>query len=320
LTEIAKKVLVTGGAGFIGSHVVDRLVDCGYSVRVVDNLSAGRLKNISGHLATGKVEFIEGDIRDTSIIERCVEDVGLVVHLAAETSVAFSFENPNMTYKVNIEGTLNLLRSCAKAKVRKLLFASSCAVYGKPVFLPLTEEHPTEPISPYAASKLAAEQFCLGFHETGLLSTVVLRLFNVYGPRQALNDYSGVITRFVDSCRRGFPLVVYGDGSQTRDFIHVSDVVDSVIAALGIDDLDGEVFNVGYGVQTSISELAETLLELAGLNLEIVYDSPRVGDIIHSCADITKIEKMLGYRPRLGLRDGLRTLLVENTLLASKIP
>jgi UDP-glucose 4-epimerase len=312
LTGITKKLLVTGGAGFIGSYVVDRLVDRGFSVRVVDNLSTGKLENISRHLKNGKVEFVKGDVRDPSVVDRCVKDVDLVVHLAAEVSVPFSFNYPDLTYEVNLEGTLNLLRSSAKKKCRRMLFVSSCAVYGEPVFLPLTEEHPTEPISPYAASKLAAEQFCLGFNETGFLSTVVLRLFNVYGPRQAVHGYSGVITRFVDNCRRGLPLVVYGDGSQSRDFVHINDVVEAIVSAVCSDDIDGEVFNIGSGVKTSISELAEAVLELAGSNLEIVYDKPREGDIAQSCADITKAEKMLGYTPRLGLRDGLRTLLSKN--------
>jgi UDP-glucose 4-epimerase len=228
------------------------------------------------------------------------------------TSVPFSVENPDLTFEVNLEGTLNLLRYCAKEKVRKLLFISSCAVYGEPVILPMSEEHPTEPSSPYAASKLAAEKFCLGFNETGLLSTAVLRLFNVYGPRQPASGYSGVIARFVDSCRRGLPLVVYGDGSQTRDFVHVADVVDAIIGVIGAEGFDGEVFNVGSGVQTSIRELAEVVSELADSDPDVVFDSPRAGDIAQSCADIAKIENMLGYRPRFRLRDGLRTLLVEN--------
>lgn len=319
MTEAAEKILVTGGAGFIGSHVVDRLVDCGYGVRVVDNLSTGKLKNIKRHLTTGKVQFAKGDIRDSLIIDRCIEGVSKVVHLAAETSVPFSVKHPEVTYAVNIEGTVNLLRSCARMKVRRLLFASSCAVYGEPVFIPLTEEHPAAPVSPYAASKLAGEQYCLGFNEAGLLSTVVMRFFNVYGPRQGMNDYSGVITRFVDRCTRGVPLVVYGDGSQTRDFVYVSDVVDAVVTALGADSVEGEVFNVGSGVQTSVSELAGDVLELTGSDLEIVYESPRKGDVIQSVADITKIEMRLGYKPQVCLRDGLRKLLVQKRALAGKV-
>jgi UDP-glucose 4-epimerase len=313
LTEKVKRALVTGGAGFIGSNLVDRLIDCGYRVRVLDDLSTGKLDNIHGHLASGEVEFVEGDIRDRVMVNRCVEDVDVVVHLAAQTSVPFSVENKDVTYEVNLEGTLNVLRSCAKSNVNKMVFSSTCAVYGDPVFLPITEEHPTKPISPYASSKLAAEKSCLGFNDSAFFSTIILRFFNVYGPRQALSSESGVVTQFVDRLRRGLPLVVYGDGSQTRDFIFVSDVVDVVMDLLVREDLGGEVFNVGSGVQTSIHELAETFLDLTGSNLEIVYESSRAGDVYESWADITKMKKVLGIEPLVGLREGLGTLILKGT-------
>jgi UDP-glucose 4-epimerase len=178
----------------------------------------------------------------------------------------------------------------------------------------VNEKCPTSPISPYAESKLAAEHFCLGFHEKQLLKSVVLRLFNVYGPRQGVNDYSGVITRFVDRTKQRLPLVIYGDGSQTRDFVHVCDVVEAVLRSLDSKDAEGEVFNIGSGKPTSVLELAKTVIELTGLNLEILYDKPRLGDIKHSYAGISKAENLLGYRPRLSLRKGLRTLLAENEL------
>jgi UDP-glucose 4-epimerase len=306
--------LVTGGAGFIGSHVVDRLVAEGCWVRVVDNLSTGKLENISGHVERGKVDFVEGDIRDASVAEKSVEDVDVVVHLAAQISVPFSVENPSFTFDVNVKGTMNLLRSCAEKKVGRLVFVSSCAVYGEPTFLPVTEEHPTNPISPYAESKLAAEKFCLGFHEKKLLQSVVLRLFNVYGPRQGLNDYSGVITRFIDRGRRGLPLVVYGDGWQTRDFVNIRDVVEAVSGAIESDYAEGKVFNIGFGVPTSVNELAEIILESAGLSLQVLHDEPRLGEIRHSYADISKAEKLLRYRPKVSLKDGLRALLEEKAV------
>jgi UDP-glucose 4-epimerase len=230
------------------------------------------------------------------------------------TSVPFSVSNPNFTYDTNVAGTLNLLISCAEEKVGKFVFISSCAVYGEPECLPVNEKCPTSPISPYAESKLAAEHFCLGFHEKQLLKSVVLRLFNVYGSRQGVNDYSGVITRFIDRSRQGLPLIIYGDGSQTRDFVHVSDVVEAVLISLENKDAEGEVFNIGSGAPISVLELAKAVLDLTGLNLEILYDEPRLGDIKYSYADISKAEKLLGYRPRLSLRDGLRTLLAENEL------
>jgi UDP-glucose 4-epimerase len=304
-------VLVTGGAGFIGSHLVDRLVDCGYRVRVVDNLSTGKLENISGHLASGAVDFVEGDVRDASVIEGCVEDVDLAVHLAAITSVPFSVKNPKLTFDVNVKGTLNLLRSCAEKKVGRFVFVSSCAVYGEPKFLPLSEKHPTNPISPYAESKLAAEKFCLGFHEKQLLRSVVLRLFNVYGPRQGMNDYSGVITRFIERARQGLPLVVYDDGWQTRDFVNIRDVVEAVSSALESAYAEGNVFNIGFGVATSINKLAETFMESAGVDLQVLHDESRRDEIRHSYADISKAERFLEYRPKVSLKDGLRELLAE---------
>jgi UDP-glucose 4-epimerase len=211
-------------------------------------------------------------------------------------------------------GTLNLIRACAQEDVGRFVFVSSCAVFGEPEFLPVKEEHRADPISPYAESKLIAERFCLGFQERQLLRSVVLRFFNVYGPRQGMNDYSGVITRFFDSVRRKEPLVIYGDGSQTRDFVSVYDIVEAVLASMKSSNAEGEVFNVGSGKPTSINELAKTVLELAGEDLEIRYEKPRAGDIKDSYADISKAKKHLGYEPRVSLRDGLRVLLEEEAV------
>jgi UDP-glucose 4-epimerase len=318
LTESALKVLVTGGAGFIGSHLVDRLVNCGYLVRVLDNLSTGRLDNIRGHLSSGRVEFVEGDVRDASIVEPCVEDIGLVFHLAAITSVPFSVENPGITFDVNVRGTMNLLRFCSKVGVSKFVFVSSCAVYGEPRFLPVTEEHPTNPISPYAESKLAAEKFCLGFHERRLLPAVILRLFNVYGLRQGASEYGGVITRFIDRSNRKLPLVVYGDGGQSRDFVNVHDVVEAIVRSIISRNAEGEVFNVGYGEPTSINELANVVLEATKSGLEVAYESARKGDIKHSYANISKASRLLGYKPEVDLGHGLRKLLVGEALYPSE--
>jgi UDP-glucose 4-epimerase len=311
LTGENKRVLVTGGAGFIGSHVVDRLVDDGCWVRVVDNLSTGKLENISDHLESGKVDFVEGDIRDALVAGKSVVAVDAVVHLAAVISVPFSVENPRFTFDVNVKGTINLLRACAEAKVGKFIFISSCAVYGEPKFLPVTEGHPTNPISPYAESKLAAEKFCLGFHEKQLLRSVVLRLFNVYGPRQGMNDYSGVITQFIDRGSRRLPLIIYGDGWQTRDFLNIRDVVQAVSSAIEREYAEGNVFNIGFGVPISVNELAETFLESAKLDSQVLHEEPRLGEIRHSYADISKAERLLLYRPKVSLKDGLRALLTN---------
>jgi UDP-glucose 4-epimerase len=189
------------------------------------------------------------------------------------------------------------------------VFVSSCAVYGDPEFLPVDEGCKANPISPYAESKFLAERYCLRFDKQKLLRSVVLRFFNVYGPRQGLNDYSGVITRFVDRVRKKEPLVVYGDGSQTRDFVSVHDIVEAVLASMRSFAAQGQVFNIGSGKPTSINELAKTVLELAGVDLEIRHEKPRVGDIKDSYADISKAKKVLGYMPRVGLREGLEGLI-----------
>jgi UDP-glucose 4-epimerase len=313
--EPSSEVLVTGGAGFIGSHVVDRLVKEGYSVRLIDDLSTGKLENISRHLASGKVTFAKGDIRDVSFVRDNLRGVNAVLHFAAMISVPLSIKNPNLTFSVNLLGTLNLLHSCVEAKVRRFVFISSCAVCGDPANLPVSEDTPPNPISPYAESKLICERYCLGFHERGLLSSAVLRFFNVYGPRQGMNDYSGVITRYIDRINHKEPLIIYGDGLQTRDFVNVSDVATAVLAAMKLGDAAGQVFNVGSGKSTSIKELANTLLELSGKDLEIIYEKSRPGDIKDSYADISKAQRVLSYVPQFSLTDGLSVLLRENRLI-----
>lgn len=303
------RFLVTGGAGFIGSHIVDLLVTKGFDVRVLDNLSTGKLDNISCHLKSGAVELVEGDIREVKDVKKSLDGVDIVIHMAALVSVPLSVEDPNLTFDINLTGTLHVLRASAESAVKKFVFISSCAVCGDPESLPITELTQPNPISPYAESKLIGERYCLGFAERGLLQTVVLRFFNVYGSRQGMNDYSGVITRFADRCRKGLPLTIYGDGSQTRDFVNVKDVVEFVLASTKSDSAVGEVFNVGSGKPTTISELAKEVIELAGGSSHISYEKPRVGDIKDSYADISKGRKLLGYSPQVSLKEGLRVLL-----------
>ncbi len=312
----AKKVLVTGGAGFIGSHLVDRLVTEGYYVRVIDDLSSGKLDNIQRHLSSGMLDFVQGDIRDASLVKKSVSDVDVVFHLAAIISVPFSVEHPDLTFDVNLYGTLNLLRSCIEKGVNKFVFISSCAVYGDTGAVPINEDTRPDPFSPYAESKLIGERYCLGFSERQLLKSVVLRFFNVYGLRQGVSEYSGVITRFIDRIKEKSPLIVYGDGSQTRDFVCVNDIVDAILAAMKSDVAEGEVFNIGSGKPTSISALAEGVLQLTGEHLEIQYENPRTGDIQDSLADISKARKLLGYEPKVSLEDGLRELLEEEMVVS----
>jgi UDP-glucose 4-epimerase len=301
-------VLVTGGAGFIGSHVVDQLVDKGYRARILDNLSTGSLNNIKGHVKSGKIEFIEGDIRDVSAVEESLQGIDVVIHLAALVSVPLSIVNPDLTFEINVKGTMNLLHFSVKQSVKRFVFISSCSVYGDPNQLPVIEQTPPNPISPYAESKLSGERYCLGFSERGLLQSVVLRFFNVYGPRQTMNDYSGVITRFIDCCRQKLPLTIYGDGSQTRDFVNVKDTAAAILASAE-NKLNGEVFNIGSGKPISIDKLAKVVLELTDKNIEIRYENARLGDIKNSYADISKARTLLGYEPTVSLRDGLQYLI-----------
>jgi UDP-glucose 4-epimerase len=310
------KVLVTGGAGFIGSHLVDRLVEDCFDVRVLDDLSAGKLANIQSHIDSGKIDFVKGDIRDASKVKESLRGTNLVVHLAAQTSVPFSVEHPGLTLDVNLEGTLNLLRLSAKQGIKKFVFISSCAVYGDPGEKPIDEDTKTNPISPYAESKLLGEQACLGFNEKQLMRVVVFRLFNVYGPRQGVNQYSGVITHFLDRLKHDLPLVIYGDGSQTRDFIHVSNVVDAICLALNNRAAEGQVFNIGTGNAVSIEELARTLLDAAHSDVRINHEASRLGDIKHSCADISKAKRTFGFAPNVRLSDGLAALIAKDSKMA----
>ena len=305
------KVLVTGGAGFIGNHVVDRLVNEDCEVRVLDDLSTGKLENIQTHLSSGKVELIKGDIRNASTVTKSLDDVSRVIHMAASASVPLSIENPDLTFDINLLGTLNLLRSSIKQCVDQFVFVSSCAVFGDPVSLPVTEETRTNPISPYAESKLIGERYCLGFSERQLLNTVVLRFFNVYGPRQSVNNYSGVVTSFIDRCRLKLPLIIHGDGSQKRDFINVKDVAEAILASTKNKRAEGQVINIGSGEPTSINDLAKTVIELAGGDSEVTYVMSRAGDIKDSYADTSKAKKLLNFEPKVSLREGLQILLEE---------
>jgi UDP-glucose 4-epimerase len=243
------------------------------------------------------------------VVERCLADVDVAVHLAAVVSVPFSVENPDVTFGVNVGGTLNVLRSCVNWRVKKLVFASSCAVYGEPESLPVTEKTAVKPISPYAESKLAGEQYCCGFSDVRLMSTVAFRFFNVYGSRQGANEYAGVITKFVDWGRRSLPLVIYGDGLQTRDFVNVKDVVSAILFSMERSEADGKVVNVGSGEPTTINDLAKTVLDLCGSDKKVVYEDAREGDIKHSYADTRLAKQVLGYKPEVSLRDGLAELL-----------
>lgn len=305
---MGKTALVTGGAGFIGSHLVDRLVAEGYFVKVIDDLSTGQLSNIASHVESGRVEFLKGDIRDQALIKKAVEGVDAVAHLAALTSVPFSMKNPDLVYDVNVSGSLNLIFAAIEAGVGRFVFASSCAVYGDTKVLPVSELAAFSPLSPYAESKLAIERCLRGLGLRGALDSVVLRFFNVYGLRQGLSEYSGVITKFFNCAKSRQPLMIYGDGSQTRDFVNVADIVEGIYSALTVSGVKGEVFNLGTGKPTSVNDLANAVLDLTGAKVGLRYESARFGEINESFADISKAKRLLGFQPYVVLREGLAAL------------
>jgi len=301
--------LVTGGAGFIGSHIVDALIAEDREVYVLDNLCSGKKENLAQHLGREGFHFIKGDVRDRETVKLAVREVDAVIHEAALVSVARSIEDPDLTNDVNVTGTLNLLKASSDVGVKRFIYASSAAVYGRTEKLPNREEAPTEPASPYAASKVAAEKQCRTFHLTHGLETVSLRYFNVYGPRQTCDQYSGVITNFIRNLSENEPPIIYGDGDQTRDFVNVQDVVEATVLSLSRKSAVGEEINIATGEPTTINRLAEMLLNITGrTNLKPKHTDPRLGDIRHSYADIRKAKKLLGYTPKTHLEEGLTKL------------
>jgi len=304
---IGVRVLVTGGAGFIGSHLVDRLSQQKCKIIVYDNFDpfyTGKEDNIKHHFGNRNFRLIKGDILDFETLCSAMKGVDIVFHEAAQAGVGYSMENPHKTHMVNVTGTLNVLRAAKKQGVEKVISASSSSVYGIPEHLPMREEHPTKPLSIYGASKLAAEAYCHLFYKLFGLNTVSLRYFTVYGER---NRPDMAVFKFTKLIFEGKPPIIYGDGSQTRDFTYVNDIVKGTILAAEKDDIGGEPFNLGGGVQTTVNDLLNQLLRLIGKQDIIpVYDKPRPEDMPHTLADISKARKMLGYAPSTALEEGLR--------------
>jgi len=299
-----KRAVVTGGAGFIGSHIADGLVKQGHQVVILDDLSTGNKENIAALLKQSNVEFIEGSIVDLSLLNKLVRGVDYVFHLAAIPSVPRSIKNPQASHEANITGTLNVLLAARDTGVKKVIYTSSCAVYGDASALPIKEETRPNPQSPYAVTKLAGEYYCQVFHQVYGLPTVCLRYFNVYGPRQDPDSqYAAVIPRFIQRVIDDKPPIIFGDGEQTRDFTFIIDVVEANILAAESEATG--VFNIGRGQSISITRLAELIIELTGINLKCVHEEPRQGDIIHSLADISRA-RSFGYEPSYNLEEGLR--------------
>jgi len=297
-------VLVTGGAGFIGSHLVEALLRRGDQVRVFDNFSTGRRENVQ-HLHDD-VELIEGDLRDFDAVRRAVAGVEVVFHQAALASVQRSVDDPMTTNAVNVTGTLHVLMAARDAGVRRVVFASSSSVYGDTPTLPKVETQAPQPLSPYAVSKLAGEQYCMAFSVVYGLPSIALRYFNVFGPRQdPHSEYAAVIPRFIDRMVRGLPPIIYGDGLQSRDFTYIENVVDANLAAADAPASCSTVFNVGAGERTSLLDLAAQINHVLGCRLTPEHHPPRAGDVRHSLASIEAIGQTLGYAPRITLAEGL---------------
>lgn len=298
-----EKVIVTGGAGFIGSHLTEELIKRNYSVTIIDNLSTGREENIAAIIAGKKVDFIRGTITDLPFLQECFKATRFVFHQAAIPSVPRSIDEPLLSHEVNITGTLNVLLAARDNGVKKVIYASSSSVYGDTETLPKREDMTPSPLSPYAVGKLAGEHYCRVFEQVYGLPTVCLRYFNIYGPRQDPDsEYAAVVPRFIKKISGGDSPVIFGDGEQTRDLTFVKDAVEANI--LAAESGARGVFNVSRGEMVSINHLAKLIIGLVGSKVAPVYREARPGDIKHSLADISRA-KAFGYQPKYDLISGL---------------
>jgi nucleoside-diphosphate-sugar epimerase len=298
--------LVTGGAGFIGSHIVDELVRRGQKVRVLDNFYAGNMENLKGTIK--KIDLIKGDIRDKKAVKRAVKGVKFILHEAALRSVPISMDNPEEFNSVNIDGTFNLLMAAREQKVKRFVFASSSSVYGNTDKLPEKESFPPEPVSPYAATKLMGEIYCKIFWESYKLPTVALRYFNVFGPRQSLeNKYAVVVPKFVTCLLKNEHPPIHGSGKQTRDFTYVGNVVNANLMSINAKPAAfGKTFNIANGFAYSVLDLVRLLNKIMGKNIKPVFTPLRPGDVMHTYADIGLAKKHIGFRTGVGFEDGLK--------------
>jgi len=302
-----RRALVTGGAGFIGSHLVERLLSEDMRVVVLDDLSVGKRENVSAD-----AEFVKGDVRDPGTVLTAVSGVDVVFHLAAHVSIRASVAGFYKDAETNLMGTLNVLRACATGKVKKFVYASSMAVYAdSPEANPMPESYCTEPISPYGVSKLASERYAMLVARQAGFQAVALRYFNTYGPRQTFTPYVGVITIFVQRLLRGEAPVIYGDGEQCRDFVYVGDIADATLQAM-VRDVDGEVINVGSGTGTSVNQIAALLCGRLCPDIVPCYEREHAGELRNSIADIAKARHLLGYKPRGRLDEKMDEIIAWN--------
>jgi UDP-glucose 4-epimerase len=312
---MSRRVLVTGGGGFIGSNIVRALLERGDEVRVLDNFSTGNRANLED--LAGEIEVVEGELRSYERVHAATREIEVVFHEGARPSVPRSVQDPVTTSAVNVEGTLNVLLAARDSGVRRVVFASSSSVYGNSGDLPRRENQYLDPISPYGVSKLAAERYCVAFSRVYELETVALRYFNVFGPNQdPSSQYAAVVPRFAAAIAEGRPVTINGDGSQSRDFTYVANVIDANLLAADAKGVSGAVLNVATGCQASVNELAQLIGEALGLPVEKEYLPERAGDVRDSWADVSEAERMLGYRAQVDLRAGLA--LTADALLAHR--
>jgi len=316
LTHNFSRALVTGGAGFIGSHITDRLLKNGLDVTVIDDLSSGRLENIRAHTRKSGFLFVKGDIRDPIAVKKAVKDADVVFHEAGFVGVTESINEPILTNDVNVNGALNLLESSLKAGVKRFILASSAAVYGDPRTVPIKEDSPIHPESPYAVSKMVTELYAGTYFRVYGLETVCLRYFNVYGPRQAFGPHARVITAFVDDLIKNRQPTIYGDGEQTRDFLHVKDAVQANMLAME-KNCAGEVLNIATGSSVTIKNLLEIIKTAMNKSeVEPKYVAKKPHDIHDSWGDINRAKKILGFKPEVTLEDGIKDFIAHHQSVA----
>jgi nucleoside-diphosphate-sugar epimerase len=301
-----KRILVTGAAGFIGSNLVDKLLELEASVIGIDNLYNGRIENLDNALKSKRFEFHKGDIRDLPFLLNLFKDIDIIFHQAAFTSVPQSVKMPETCNDVNVNGVLNILNAARQMDIEKVIYSSSSSVYGDTATLPKTEDMPRIPISPYGVSKLACEAYMQVYYQVYGLNTISLRYFNVFGPRQKDSPYSGVIAIWLGCIIRNDALTIFGDGTNSRDFTYIKDVIQANLLAMEYD-APGEILNIGAGSPINLTDLAKLMLKITNKeNLPLVYAEPRPGDIIHSYADISKAEKLIHFHPQYTQEEGLK--------------
>jgi UDP-glucose 4-epimerase len=313
------KALITGGAGFIGSHIASRLIGEGHEVRVLDNFSTGNRSNLAAF--EGDFDLIEGDMQSYERAHNAVQGCEVVFHQAALPSVPRSIQDPLTSNAANVVGTLNILLASRDSGVRRVVFASSSSIYGADLTLPKQEDRAPMPISPYAVAKLASEGYCRSFSAVYGLETVALRYFNVFGPRQdPLSQYAAVIPRFITALFDGKPPLVFGDGEQSRDFTYIDNVVDANLRAAEAEGVAGQTFNIACGERISLNRLLDEIRAIVGSDVEASYQEPRQGDVKHSLADISRAREQLGYEPLVDFNEGLMRTVESLRTEADPVP